>query len=203
MYRCGTACWLAVVLLFSPSLVLAQDTEAAQAEQKAERLEESVVSGDIDAHDGEPITRSEAQAVDPDGGAPLDDPLTCLARTLYWEAKGQGANEMEAVANVVLNRLASKNFPDSVCAVVQDGSEQGSCQFSWWCDGRPDHVVEDGPYETAKEVARRTLNGDLDDRTRGALFFHHRGVSPGWSRTFTRTAETREFLFYAPAEGEM
>jgi spore germination cell wall hydrolase CwlJ-like protein len=31
------------------------------------------------------------QAVDPAGQAPMDDSITCLARTIYWEAKGADA----------------------------------------------------------------------------------------------------------------
>ncbi|MFP3336140.1 hypothetical protein SB761_36180, partial [Pseudomonas sp. SIMBA_064] len=45
------------------------------------------------------------KAVDPAGKSPLDDSITCLARTIYWEAKGADAKDMTAVASVVLNRL--------------------------------------------------------------------------------------------------
>lgn len=173
------------------------ETKAEVAEDKAEVLEEKAAE-DKPPTSAEPITRSEAQAVDPAGAAPLDDAITCLARSIYWEAKGEPPHEMEAVANVVMNRLGNADFPKTVCEVVKQGSETKSCQFSWWCDGRPDEVVEDQQYDLATEIARKALNGQLRDRTGGALYFHDRTVSPDWSREYTRTAQTRRFLFYTP-----
>ena len=108
---------------------------------------------------------------------------------------------MEGVANVVMNRLGHEGFPDTVCAVVKQGVETRTCQFSWWCDGRPDQVEEEAPYATAKEIARKALNQQLRDRTRGALYFHDRTVKPEWVRVYVKTAETRKFLFYKPRGG--
>lgn len=192
---------LCVATLLLGGYASAGDTQqkAQAAENKAEVLEEKAAQ-DQPPTSGKaaPITPSEAQAVDPAGAAPLDDAITCLARSIYWEAKGEPPREMEAVANVVMNRLASDDFPDTVCAVVKQGSETKSCQFSWWCDGRPDEVAEQERYELATEIARKALNGQLQDRTRGALYFHDRTVSPDWAREYTRTAQTRRFLFYTP-----
>ena len=86
--------------------------------------------------------KGEAQVVDPVGEEPLDEAITCLARTIYWEA-GRGGCGMESVASVVMNRLGHEGFPNTVCAVVRQGREQGSCQFSWWCDGRSDQAKDD------------------------------------------------------------
>ncbi len=47
------------------------------------------------------------QAVDPSGKEPMDNAITCLARTIYWETKNSGEMEMQAVANVVMNRLGA------------------------------------------------------------------------------------------------
>ena len=135
---------------------------------------------------------------DPAGTEQLDDAITCLARTIYWEARGEKAASMEAVASVVMNRLGNKEFPDNVCAVVRQGNEQGACQFSWWCDGRSDRAQDDESYATAKEIARKALNLQLRDRTDGALYFHHRNVSPGWSKKFRETKEIGDFIFYTP-----
>ncbi|MCF4997938.1 cell wall hydrolase [Pseudomonas syringae] len=175
-----------------------------KAEAKAEVLEEKAADkvSAAPAPKSEAITPTEAQAVDPAGAAPLDDPITCLARSIYWEAKGKDTPEMEAVASVVMNRLGHEGFPDTVCGVVKDGSETKSCQFSWWCDGRPDQVKEDAEYALAKEIAGKALNRQLKDRTRGALYFHDRNVHPAWAKKYTRTAETGKFLFYKPPGGD-
>ncbi|MNZ20464.1 Spore cortex-lytic enzyme precursor [compost metagenome] len=186
------------VLLFG-GCALAEETKARAAENKAEVLEEKAARNEPPSSGAAaPIAPGEAEAVDPAGEAPLDDAITCLARSIYWEAKGEPPEEMEAVANVVMNRVGDEDFPDTVCAVVKQGSETGSCQFSWWCDGRPDEVVEEKRYDLAREIARKALNGQLRDRTGGALYFHQRTVSPDWARVYVRTAQTRRFLFYKP-----
>jgi len=190
---------VAIVLLASCQPSDDPDT----AEQKAAALEQ-IAAGDGENLPSRPgtIRKSEAQAVDPDGKEPLDDAITCLARTIYWEARGEKAASMEAVASVVMNRLGHAGFPDTVCAVVRQGGEQSPCQFSWWCDGRSDQAKDDESYAVAKEIARRALNRQLEDRTRGALYFHHRNVAPGWSTDYRKTAEIGNFVFYKPRGGD-
>jgi len=148
------------------------------------------------------ITQSEAQAVDPAGADAVDDALVCLSRTIYWEAKGGTDADMEGVADVVLNRLGHDGYPDTVCAVVKQGSEKKACQFSWWCDGKSDQVKEDDRYAASKEIARKALNQQLTDRTKGAMYFHDRNVKPAWASEYIRTAETGKFMFYKPRDGK-
>lgn len=194
------AIYLTALTCLSQPLAADMAERAETAIGKAETLEQNTAEeGDVTRADpGDTITKAESRAVDPAGEAPLEDAITCLARSIYWEAKGDGAASMEAVASVVMNRLADGGFPETVCEVVKQGSEQGSCQFSWWCDGRSDTVQEEAPYQIATEIARKALNGQLKDRTDGALYFHDRSVAPGWADTFTKTAETGDLLFYKP-----
>ncbi|WP_339547579.1 cell wall hydrolase [Pseudomonas sp. RA_35y_Pfl2_P32] len=197
-------CALVFVLLGSQAVAAeGQQKPAAVVEDKAELLEQKVVdkAGTAPVPKAQAITPSEVQVVDPAGKAPLDDAITCLSRTIYWEAKGISTADMEAVASVVMNRLGHRGFPDTVCGVVKQGVETRACQFSWWCDGRSDQVREEGEYTEAKEIARKALNQQLKDRTLGALYFHDRNVKPDWSRQYIKTAETGSFLFYKPRNG--
>ena len=208
----AAACVVVVVVVVLPGC---QRTEGDQAperrgtvpqvtERKVAALEQNASA------DGEKAVRSpseivekpEAQAVDPAGTEPMDDAITCLARSIYWEARGEEAVSMEAVASVVMNRLGHEGFPNTVCGVVKQGHEQGSCQFSWWCDGRPDQATDDESYARAKEIARRALNLQLTDRTGGALYFHHRDVHPSWATEYTKTVAIGEFVFYKPRGGD-
>ncbi|WP_296247540.1 cell wall hydrolase [Pseudomonas sp. UBA4194] len=195
---------LALTLCFAvfPLNLLAAPIEpaAAQAESKAQVLEEKAANNETASPvaKAQTITKTEVQAVDPAGKESVDDALTCLSRTIYWEAKGGAAADMEAVAEVVLNRVGHNGFPDTICGVVKQGSEHKSCQFSWWCDGRADQVQEEDRYVVSKEIARRALNQQLKDRTQGALYFHDRDVSPSWVKTLIKTGETAEFKFYRP-----
>jgi spore germination cell wall hydrolase CwlJ-like protein len=199
----GIATCLAIALLGGQAIAASQEQNKEVAEDKALVLEQKAAEkgSETPVPKAEAITSSEVQAVDPAGAAPLDDAITCLARSIYWEAKGKAAADMEAVASVVMNRLGHEGFPDTVCAVVKQGSEKHACQFSWWCDGRSDQVKEDAPYVLAKEIARKALNRQLKDQTRGAMYFHDRNVKPGWARKYIKTSETGEFLFYKPHAG--
>jgi spore germination cell wall hydrolase CwlJ-like protein len=178
-----------------------QSKKEKAAKGKAEVLEEkaSALGSKKQPTPAEIITKPQAQSVDPSGEEPLADAITCLARTIYWEAKRKDVAEMEAIASVVMNRLGHKGFPNTICGVVKQGQEQGACQFSWWCDGRPDEALEEEPYAIAKEISRRALNRQLKDQSAGALYFHHRKVAPNWSNEYIRTVEVGEHVFYKPA----
>jgi spore germination cell wall hydrolase CwlJ-like protein len=197
------AALLAVTLLTGQAIADDQEQKKEVAQDKAQVLEQKAAEkGDnVPVPKSEKITQSEVQAVDPSGTAPLDEAITCLARSIYWEAKGKDSADMEAVANVVMNRLGHEGFPDTVCAVVKQGSETKSCQFSWWCDGRPDTAQEETQYAIAKEIARKALNKQLPDRTGGAMYFHDRTVKPVWAKEYIKTAETGMFQFYKPHDG--
>ena len=52
--------------------------------------------------------------------------LRCLAENVYYESRGEPLVGQYAVAEVTMNRVASPEFPDSVCAVVR---AKGA--FSW------------------------------------------------------------------------
>lgn len=203
MRQSWAAAGLAVCLLASPASTADQAEKADAAKSKAEVLEESagVKGGTARPAPAETISKIEAQAVDPIGEEPLDGAVTCLARTIYWEAKGEGDAGMQAVANVVMNRLRHQGFPKSICAVVKQGHEQGACQFSWWCDGQGDNAEEQESYALAKDIARTALNRQLGDRTDGALYYHHQRLTPSWSKQYIRTVEVGAHVFYKPADG--
>lgn len=197
------AAYLAVSLLTGQAIADDQQQKQDVAEDKAQVLEQKAAEkgSNVSVPKSQAITPSEVQAVDPAGKSPLDDAITCMARSIYWEAKGENMADMEAVANVVMNRLGHEGFPDTVCGVVKQGSETKSCQFSWWCDGRPDTVQEETQYELAKEIARKALNKQLPDRTGGAMYFHDKTVKPVWARKYIKTASIGLFVFYKPHDG--
>ena len=199
----AVAC-LTLCLLASQASAADQVEQAHTARSKAGVLEQKAVVKSSPAPPArvETISKTEAQAVDPIGEEPTDGAATCLARTIYWEAKGEGDAGMHAVANVVMNRLRHKGFPKTICGVVKQGHEQGICQFSWWCDGQPDTAEEPEPYGQAKEIGRQALNQQLADRTHGALYYHRQGVTPSWAKQYIRTVEVGGHVFYKPADGE-
>jgi spore germination cell wall hydrolase CwlJ-like protein len=202
MQRVITIC-VAIMFFVSTPLIAAEQTQKAKtAERKAEVLEQHAADGKTSRPAASVIiSKPETQAVDPAGTEPLDEAITCLSRTIYWETKGEDAASMEAVANVVMNRLGQQNFPDTICAVVREGSEQGACQFSWWCDGRSDAAEDEKSYAIAKEIARKALNKQLPDRTAGALYFHNSSVTTDWSKKYIKTLRVGKLVFYKPRGG--
>jgi spore germination cell wall hydrolase CwlJ-like protein len=87
---------LALTLIAGPVSATDQKQKEESAENKAEVLEQKAAENKKPATEPkvEAITPSEVQAVDPAGAAPLDDAITCLARSIYWEAKGKDSADM-------------------------------------------------------------------------------------------------------------
>lgn len=131
-----------------------------------------------------------------DGTRPLTDPLVCLARTIYFEARGQSTREMSAVGYVVVNRARGSGFPDDICAVVQEGGEIPPCQFGWWCDGKSDIATDGKEYARAEKVARGVLDGTTPDPTGGANMFHNRRASPSWAMVASPRGRIGDHYFY-------
>ena len=133
----------------------AQKVEAAESKAKVLEQNAAAAAARHCLPSPRPSRKPEVQAVDPVGSEPMDDAITCLARTIYWETRGEDAASMEAVANVVMNRLGQEGFPNTICGVVREGHEQGACQFSWWCDGRSDAARMTSPTRSPRRLRER------------------------------------------------
>jgi len=134
-----------------------------------------------------------AQQPDPKGDAEFE----CLAKALYFEARGEPVSGQVAVAEVVLNRVDSPRFPETICEVVHEARTR-SCQFSFMCDGKAETVTDDAAWTVAAKIARAMIDGAPRSLTGGATYFHAGFVRPFWSRTFAKTAEIGGHLFYRP-----
>lgn len=122
----------------------------------------------------------------------------CLTEALYFEARGETVKGQIAVAEVILNRVASKRFPDTVCGVINQGTgRKYACQFTYTCDGHPETIHEPRAYERVGKIARMMLDGAPRTLSGGATFYHTIAVNPRWARKFRRTARHGVHLFYA------
>jgi len=118
----------------------------------------------------------------------------CLAKAIYWEARGEGEDGMLAVSSVILNRVKDERFPDTVCTVVYEGGEAPPCQFSWWCDGKSDHPTDRAQWGEILELAYTYLATRPEDTTEGALFYHATSIKTPWRRELT--AQIGNHVFY-------
>ena len=83
----------------------------------------------------------------------------CLAIAMYYEARNQPIDGQLAVAQVIMNRVESPRYPDTVCEVVWQPK-----QFSFTHDGlpeRPKHHSWGGHTATSRLGALRGLYGLL------------------------------------------
>ena len=125
----------------------------------------------------------------------------CLAEALYFEARGETVKGQFAVAEVILNRVDSPRFPDSVCGVINQGTgRKHACQFSYTCDGKAENIAEQGAWDRVAKVAKLMLSGAPRKLTDGATYYHTTAVRPTWSRKFARTTQIGEHLFYRPGQ---
>jgi spore germination cell wall hydrolase CwlJ-like protein len=123
--------------------------------------------------------------------------LECLTQAVYYEARGEGASGMQAVAQVVLNRVRHPAFPKSVCGVVFQGSARGKgCQFSFACDGSMRRGVQRAVWIRAEKIAAKALSGFVMPEVGSSTHFHTTGVSPAWGGRLMRVAQVGSHIFY-------
>jgi len=121
----------------------------------------------------------------------------CLAEALYFEARGESVRGMFAVGEVILNRVDSNNYPDTLCAVINQGTgRKYQCQFTYTCDGRAETIGEPRSWERVGKVARILMDGAPRVLTGGATHYHTKAVNPSWAQRYPRTASIGSHLFY-------
>ena len=121
----------------------------------------------------------------------------CLTEALYFEARGETVKGQFAVGEVILNRVSSPSFPDTICGVINQGTgRKFACQFTYTCDGRAEVIREPKAYEMAGKVAKMVMDGMPRTLTDGATFYHTKAVRPRWARGFERTASIGFHHFY-------
>jgi len=136
----------------------------------------------------------------------LETALMCMAVNLYHEAGNQSMIGQMAVGQVVLNRVADKRFPNTICEVVKqavtykktDKPIRWKCQFTWYCDGKKDEPDFDSrTWRLALDHASILINKTiLLDITEGATHYHATYVRPAWAKTKTRTTRIDRHIFY-------
>jgi hypothetical protein len=124
----------------------------------------------------------------------------CLTEAIYFESRGEPERGQIAVAQVVMNRVFSGYYPNTVCGVVyQNADRKLACQFTFACDGIPDRVTEPDAYERAQRIAAETLDGKhwLPDVGK-ATHYHARWVRPRWVREMHKLDRIGVHTFYRP-----
>lgn len=111
--------------------------------------------------------------------------LNLLARAIYGEARGESYTGQVAVGAVILNRVKSSSFPNTIAGVIyQSGA------FDAVSDGQ----INLTPDSTAKKAAQDAMNGW--DPTYGAIYYFNPNTATNkwiWSRPITVTIGKHRF----------
>ena len=142
----------------------------------------------------------------------LEKSIECMAMNIYHEARNESLEGQQAVAFVTMNRVKSDLFPNTVCEVVYQARIsrwhlknsgktvplRNQCQFSWYCDGKPDVVYQPAKYEEARDVAYDVIMGynTMVDLTYGSLWYHADYVNPYWASSYDRVVQIDTHIFY-------
>lgn len=131
----------------------------------------------------------------------------CLGQAIYHESRGEPDSGQWAVASVILNRVESRTYPDTVCGVVfQNAHLRNRCQFSFACDGRPDdggggNIIDRESWVQSHLMAqiayRKFLEGKQhEDGLTTAMHFHTTNVNPSWASAYVEVAAIGNHIFY-------
>lgn len=122
----------------------------------------------------------------------------CLTNAIYYEAGNEPEEGQRAVAQVVLNRVRSRLWPDSVCGVVYQGSERidAKCQFTFSCDGSMMRAPAPGAWARARRIAQEALAGSVYAPVGLATHYHTLAVRPDWSASLQAVAVVGAHIFY-------
>lgn len=122
----------------------------------------------------------------------VNEQVDYIARTLWGEARGEGYTGMQAVANVIMNRVKKGgwygNTPKSVVTKPY--------QFSVWLKSDPNYskmlsvTTADGNFKTAMDIAKKAYNRTLSDITGGATEYHTTAIKPRWDYSKLATTTT-------------
>ena len=122
----------------------------------------------------------------------------CLAEVLYYEARGEGRQGQQAIAEVVFHRMNTGNYGHSICAVVYEGAGHPGCQFTFACNGDVMKDKEESAWRESEMLAAQILTGEvpLRNATAGATNYHAITVAPDWADTMDKTTQIGNHIFY-------
>lgn len=123
--------------------------------------------------------------------------IDCMTSAIYYEARSEPLDGQRAVAQVVLNRVRDRAFPNSVCGVVYQGSSRSTgCQFSFTCDGSLALPRDPASWERSHLVAMAALDGQVDADVGSATHYHTTAILPWWASSLVRLGAIGHHIFY-------
>jgi spore germination cell wall hydrolase CwlJ-like protein len=121
-----------------------------------------------------------------------ENDLFWLAKNIYFEGRGETELGKIAIGMVVLNRVNSGQYPDSIEEVVKQKH-----QFEWYWDNIPDKINNSKAWKECLEISKQLLKGDIErDPTKGSLYYHSKKIKPNWLKNKQITISIGNHKFY-------
>jgi spore germination cell wall hydrolase CwlJ-like protein len=93
----------------------------------------------------------------------------CMTRAMFFESHRSSREGMIAVGTVVMNRVNSPNYPDTVCGVVG--------QKNQFAPGVMTRRMNSGALPDVQAAAEAVLAGERHSDVQSAKFFHQAGLT--------------------------
>jgi|TARA_B110000259_G_scaffold118389_1_gene134701 N-acetylmuramoyl-L-alanine amidase len=134
----------------------------------------------------------------------------CMALNIYHESRSENLAGKFAVADVVMNRVNDRRYPNNICTVIYEAEMKPSwrdpevlvparnrCQFSWYCDGKSDEPTETGAWNESILVAHQSIyEGRMQGLTEGATHYHTVYIEPYWASSLDLIGHIGSHIFY-------
>ena len=183
---------------------LSENVTVTETVKGADNLDTAKFSDQNGIQTGEENVETEIPAEEPDPTLVVEEgtdkkniylkikEYNVLLRIVEAEAGGEDITGKMLVANVIMNRVQSGRFPDTVTEVVYQKNSNGKAQFSPTVNGRIDSVRVS--QETVDAV-ERVLGGE--DSSNGALYFRSVRSNGTWhDNALRRVVEHGNHIFY-------
>jgi len=87
-----------------------------------------------------------------------------LVCAVYFEARNQSDEGQYWVAQVILNRVHDRRWPNSIEGVVRQGEEKKNrCQFSFMCDGKVENIKNKTAWLKANDIVVTAMEDFYQD----------------------------------------
>lgn len=117
--------------------------------------------------------------------------VTCLAKNIYHEARGESFFGQLAVAQVTVNRLLTGKFGRTICDVVY-----AKHQFSWTSRKQKQSPTDKEAWAGAMKIARSIVHNTNSMPELKATHYHANHVKPKWAKHKEKVAVIGKHIFY-------
>ena len=123
----------------------------------------------------------------------LYNEVNCLSDTIYYEARNQSEEGQIAVGEVILSRVKSDKFPNSICKVVHQ-NKQFSCYNTK--NDIKNNIVEKRAKKKIFKIANKLLLGNSKKIVGTAYYYHNSNVLPKWAKKKKKIKKIGNHIFY-------